>query len=129
MDSGAFWLLIVAVAIIGAPFLYVIILRWIWGPVRAHRRMGTSLQFDWQPTQIEHLSQEAREYFGKSVRQLREVGFEVISNCSRKAPLASIQRSVRVLMVHRETGDVASVVVIFYGASRKSIKVQSRSLN
>lgn len=73
-----YWILILAT--LAVPVVINFVFKFIVAPIRLHARRGPQRKPRWEPTDVEHLSAETREFVGRLVRDFVVEGFEVAAN-------------------------------------------------
>lgn len=114
--SRWFWLtLAAAAALFCLVNLILLVLKFIVVPVRLHNRRRIHRKPSYEPTDVEHMTPETRDFMGRLVRDLVTEGFEVAANLTQvpdKDGYEFAARPVQALLVHRGTGDLAVVIAV-----------------
>jgi len=114
------------------PFLIVYGYKWLVLPLRIKRKQTLLLTPQMQPTRVEELTPETRQFLGAMIRAFAAEGFDVGTNVLLPNLIPSSQ-AVQVLLVNRATGDEAIVYGTFvrhtrtlvFGISSKFLAGQS----
>ena len=120
--SNWYWLTLAAGAVL--LFAVNVVFKFIVAPIRLHAARGPQRKPRHEPTDVEHLTPETRDFMGRLVRDFVAEGFEVAANVTQLPQADGDQfaaRPVQALLVHRGTGDVAVVISVVSTHSRSLV--------
>ncbi len=110
----------VTLVIAGLSFAMRLVIKWIINPIRVRNRISITGTPAYQPTTMEQLTPEQKQFVGSLIHQFQAIGFETVANVHNPASVPGV-RGFRILLLNRATGDMANLVMSSAGNVRSKV--------